>query len=653
MNFIRNILAGVALTVLVLPVTVERGFAATNLGLATISWVASVDATPGWSAYMRGLSIDEENAAVSIETLVVAAEAGGVVVEIEGARLAGFSEIPDGGFTAGTLGAARLLLKTHSADLLLTDIAFDDISVPALSAIAYDKFEPFSALISAYSAIAESRALQGGIAQADLIERFEGHDSRISYENITFANLADGKIENVRAGPLKLTSPSPISLAEITIKDVVAQDIDIDAFLHVYDSRRYVDGIGDNIWHRAIAKADYSDMTIALPGVMLTLGAIAVEDLKLRQPAESFSPLINAMMSENEIPPSVMDALTSRYTGGLLSAFGAGRFTVKQFALAATGIDQLTMETFGLSNVSNDGFTEAEIEEFVGAIAGQGAIGIGRLALGDVDLPSFDAFEIALARAERGGDIDISSLLPRLGAFEVAGVNVQAINFPGVTLGRLRADLSNYLGEVPTEVALDIEDLDIATSSLQPARARSFITSLGYERIRADANFDIGWRESDGSVKLDELRIDIEDFGNIAVNLLLTGLTREAIENPDGAAGILADLLFNGASVSFEDKSVVERSLTMRADLLNIPLDRLRNQLSGALPLMLAFVGDPDLVKEIVPVLQTFIKTPGTLMIEATPDNPVPVAAIEDVLRQRPQNLPAMLAISISGKPGI
>jgi hypothetical protein len=652
-NFIRNILAGVALAVLVFPATVERSFAATNLGLATISWVASVDATPGWSAYMRGLSVDEENAAVSIETLVVAAEAGGIVVEIEGARLAGFAEIPGGGFTAVSLEAARLTLKTHSADLFLTDIAFDDIGVPALSAIAYDKFKPFSAFVSAYSAIAESRALQGRIAQADLIERFEGHDSRISYENIAFAKLADGKIESVRAGPLKLTSPSPISLAEITVKEVDAQDIDIDAFLHVYDSRRYIDGIGDNIWHRAIAKADYSDMTITLPGVMLTLGSIAVEDLKLRQPAESFSPLINAMMSENEIPPSVMDALTSRYIGGLLSAFGAGRFTVKQFALAATGIDQFTMETFGLSNVSNDGFREAKIEGFIGAIAGQGAIGIGRLALGDVDLPSFDAFEIALARAERGGDIDISSLLPRLGAFEVAGVNVQAINFPGVTLGRLRADLGNYLGEVPTEVALDIENLDIATSSLQPARARSFITSLGYERIRADANFDLGWLESDGSVKLDELRIDIEDFGNITASLLLTGLTREAIESPDGAAGILADLLFNGASVSFEDKSVVERSLSMRADLLNIPLDRLRNQLSGALPLMLAFVGDADLVKEIVPVLQTFIKTPGTLTIEATPDNPVPVAAIEESLRRRPQNLPAMLAISISGKPGI
>lgn len=94
----------------------------------------------------------------------------------------------------------------------------------------------------------------------------------------------------------------------------------------------------------------------------------------------------------------------------------------------------------------------------------------------------------------------------------------------------------------------------------------------------------------------------------------------------------------------------MNRSLAMRADLLDIPLDRLKQQLSGALPLMLAVLGDQ--AKTIVPVLQDFIKTPGTLIIEAAPEEPVPVADIASAVRTRPQSLPGLLSISVSGTPG-
>ena len=649
---LRNIVAGFGLALLLVPATLDRGFAAPDLDLAVAAWVESINASPAWAADIRNVSIDERSGTITIESLLVAAKVGGVVVEIEGATLSAFAEARDGGFTAASLQIARVKLTTIGADIVIKDINFDDIGVPALRSVAYDSSKPFTSLISLVSAIAKTQTAGGRVATIEIFERFEGETSRITYENLAIGQVANGRIDGVRVGPLRMESPVSDPLAVLTIANVEARAIDLDAYVHVYDPLRYIAGTGDDASRRAIDSIVYSDIAIALPSLGLTLDSIAVEDFRVRQPRESFSALIDATMAQRKIPPAEMDALTSRYMAGLLSAHGVGRLAIKQVELTASGIDQLTLETFSLSKASSERFGEIEIEGFVGAIAGQGAIAIQRLALGDVVLPDFNLIKTAVDRAKRGAKIDTSSLTPKFGLLEAIGINIQAIDFPGVTLGRMRADFGNYLGNLPTEVAVDIKDFDFATSSLRPDRLRNLVAGLGYDRMRTDANFDLHWREADGSVTLEDFRIDIKDFANIAVDVLFGGLTRQAIENLDNAANILADLNFEHARVTFEDKSVVERSLSMRADLLNVPLDRLRKQLAGALPLMLSFMGNAEMVTEIVPVLQTFIKSPGTLTIEAAPDQPVPVATIDAAMRSRPQNLPGMLGISITGTPG-
>jgi len=649
-SVLRNIVAGFVLALLFLPATFDRGFAATDLAVA--AWVKSINASPDWAAEIRDVSVDERSGTVTIGSLLVAAKVGGVVVEIEGATLPRFAEARDGGFTSDSLQIASIKLTTIGVDVVMNDINFDDIGVPALRAIAYDSSKPFTSLISVFSALAKTRTAGGRVADIEIFERFEGQFSRISYKDFTIGRVANGKIDGVRVGPLRMESPVSDPIAVLTIANVEAGAIDLDAYVHVYDPLRYIAGTGDGASRRAIDSIVYSDIAMTLPSLRLTLDSIAVEDFRLRQPRESFSALIDATMARRKISPAAMDALTSRYMAGLLSAHGVGRLTVKQVELTASGIDQLTLESFTLSEVASDRFGEIGIEGFVGAIAGQGAIAVERVALGDVVLPDFNQIKIAADRAKRGADIDTSSLTPKFGALEAIGINIQAIDFPGVLLGRMRADFDNYLGNLPTEVTVDIKDFDIATSSLRPDRLRNLVAGLGYDRMRTDATFDLQWREADGSVTLEDFRIDIEDFGNIAVNILFGGLTRQEIESREEFANILADLNFEHARVTFEDKSVVERSLSMRAELLNIPLDRLRKQLAGALPLMLAFLGNPEMVKEIVPVLQTFIKSPGTLTIEAGLDQPVPVSAIEAAMRRRPQSLPGMLGISITGTPG-
>ena len=644
--------AGLYLTLLTGPAMVDQAYADETPGQAITAWVASIDASPDWAAEMRGLSVDETSGTATIENLLVSTPTGAVVLEVHGATVSGYAETSEGGFTASSLKIAHGTIRTPGTEVALSNIALDDFGVPALAAISYDSAKPFTSLIAAYSAIARSRMQRGQIAEIAIAETFGGQKSKISYENIAIGHLADGKVDTLRAGPLKVQSPAADPLTELQIAQVEAREIDLDAFLHVYDPLRYVAGKGDGVWRRAIDRASYSDMAMTVPGVRLGIDAVTTENLRVRQPPESFAPLVDALMADRNLPPATMDTLATRYLGRLLSTFGAGRFAIENVNVAATGIDQLTLERFELSDLSADGVGEIAVEGFVGAIAGQGAIAIGRLAVGDMAIPAFETFKTAYDRAQRGDDVDVSSLAPQLGFVEASEINLQAIDFPGAAIGQMRADFGKHVGNVPTEIAVRMDGLDIATASLPVAGAKSLIAALGYERIRVDAGFGLNWRESDERISLDDFQLDIENFGNTTANVVLTGLTREAIERSDGGADLLADLLFDRARVTFEDKSVVERSLSMRADLLNIPLDRLKQQLAGALPLMLAFVGNPEKVKAIVPVLQTFIKTPGTLTIEATPETPVPVKAIETAIRTRPQSLPGLLSIDISGTPG-
>lgn len=613
---------------------------------SVLTSVYSIDASPYWSARMRDLDVDEDRATVSIGSLTVAAERGRFAVTLEDATLAGIKETADGGLTASSLAVGRIVFATAGSSVTATALRFDDIGAPALTGIAYDRAKPFTSLIGAYAALARMRSAGGRIGEIEIRESDQGQTSQIEYDNVVFGALDDGKLLSAAAGPLTMRAPAAEPLAELRVERAEAKGVDLDALVHVFDPLRYIAGIGDGEWRRAADEAWYRDITLTVPSIRLTIGSVAMEGMSVRQPSESFAPLIDALTSPRWPTPRTMERLRSTYLGALISAFGFDRFSVGDVVLTATGIDQLTLGSFTMTKASSDGFGEISIEDLVAAIAGQGAAQAGRFAFHDVAMPGFDTIGEALERAQSGRDVDLSALAPKIGAIDAAEIHLQAIEFPGLAVGGLRADFDNHVGTVPTALALKLEDLDVATAALPSASARTLIAGLGYDRIGVDATLSLNWHEADETLSLDDFELDIANFGNTTADLVLAGLTREAIERGDDESAF-NDLRFERARVTFEDRSVVDRSLAMRADLLNIPLDRLKQQLSGALPLMLAVLGDQ--AKTIVPVLQDFIKTPGTLTIEATPDSPVPIVEIENAIRSRPQSLPGLLSVSLSG----
>ena len=249
--------------------------------------------------------------------------------------------------------------------------------------------------------------------------------------------------------------------------------------------------------------------------------------------------------------------------------------------------------------------------------------------------------------SESGIDFDPMPLIPTMGFAEAVGVDVTQGGKKLGAVDRARIDLGDYIGPVPTSIASDVRGLDLDLSQIDDRRAREMIKGLGYDRLVADYGFRLSWREADEAVILDGFKLAIKDLATMNADATLTGLTRQAIQDPKQLEGALSSLLFTRGKLSVEDKSIVERAVGMQAKKMNVEPDKFRQQIAGALPLFLMVLKNPGFQAKLAPALQAFIKAPGTMTITAAPATPVPLLKLIETADSAPQKLPDLLQVEI------
>ena len=149
-----------------------------------------------------------------------------------------------------------------------------------------------------------------------------------------------------------------------------------------------------------------------------------------------------------------------------------------------------------------------------------------------------------------------------------------------------------------------------------------------------------------------EFHLAMQDFGTLSGEAILSGLKPSDMDhfNPDTDIEKLS--LVRG-SVTFKDDSIVGRGLAMQAGKLKTDPAKFREQFALGLPLMLAFLGDQDLQKQLAPVLQALVRTTrGSITATAEPTLPVALAAISATAETSPFALLKMLQVTISGVAG-
>lgn len=625
-------------------------------------WIAAIDATPGWSAGYRGLSYDAASDTASLSGLAVETEEKGISIAVETITVAGFAEMPGGGFTARSVTADGGAVAVGFAKIAIADLELDELAAPVMQPFAYDPEKPFTSMMRGYGELLKASLGSGRVGSLQVIEQIEGVTSRISYDHLKIDGFADGKIASIRSGPLKMESPSPQGLVKMTIGGVESHDMDLAAFVRVYNPDAYEGGVGDMVWHSVLGLAAYQGIEVEVPGAKMAFGEISIEDFKLRQPRRSFAQFLDAVMAHPDMGEDRMNELAKAHVLDMLAAFGIGRFGIDRFEIAANGIDHFRLDAFNISDVSIDGLGEFVMDGLDMAIPDQGSARLGRFAFGGVVFPSIAAIERAIAEAGAGGSPDPKLLAAALGFVEFDDIDIRPAGKDAMVLGKFRIDLADYLGFMPTRLVAEISGLVIPTSVIDNPEGRKIFERLGYDTIDASYGLRVHWNEATETVEVDELSVAVKGVGSFIARLALAGLPRSTIENPERIGDAVPGLSLVGGAFTFTDDSIVGKSLDMLAETMKAPPDKFRQQFADAMPFLLsisalnnpqfmAIVQKSGLLGKLTPVVKEFVAIPGSsITVSASPAIPVPLPRIAATTQDAPDTLVELLGITISGE---
>ncbi len=144
----------------------------------------------------------------------------------------------------------------------------------------------------------------------------------------------------------------------------------------------------------------------------------------------------------------------------------------------------------------------------------------------------------------------------------------------------------------------------------------------------------------------------MSDIGTLSGDAKFTGPTRnelESLDSLDALDGILGSVSLQSGTFTFKDQSLVGRAIAGQAARLKVDPDKFREQFARGLPFMLSFLGNRDFQKKIAPILQAFIRAPGSITVMTAPAAPIAVSAIVTAIKASPFSLPSLLALTVTG----
>jgi hypothetical protein len=342
----------------------------------------------------------------------------------------------------------------------------------------------------------------------------------------------------------------------------------------------------------------------------------------------------------------------------MLSAYGLGRFGVSGLDVAATGMKGFHLGGFDISDLSIDRLGELAVDDFAADVADVGSFKLGHFAIGNVALPGADALVQAILASQGNGNADMTGLAPKPGFFEMSGLDVAAADMPRITLDKLRVDLADYVGAVPTTIAADITDLVLPVAAMG-ANAQAVFAKLGYDTLDLGYHLKAAWNEADETVKVDNLGFAMKGAGGLGVSMLLGGLPRDAIEQPQSLPQVLPALSLKSATLTLKDDSIVGKGLDLLAEKMHAKPETFRRQFADAMPLLLslfvlhdpkvaALVRETKILATLAPAVKAFVGAPGSsISVSLAPPKPVDFPTIAATADTNPASLTTMLGLTV------
>lgn len=381
---------------------------------------------------------------------------------------------------------------------------------------------------------------------------------------------------------------------------------------------------------------------------------------------------------------------------------GAALVTLASPAFALDGADLMAKlnatyatsgVTIGYSNATVDGSTVTLEGTELKATGAEAPIKLGTVTLEGVEETRGGGYTIETVSFQ---DIDVTEKETTVSAKDIAlnGVSIPGTVVPGTldslmmyesatagpvsvtakgkevfSMSGMEANLTRMDADAGLGFDATLSDLKADLTTVEDPKAKDALAKLGIQTLEGKVDMSGSWELASGKLAVDEYAFDFKDVGRLNIALEFSGYTldflkgiQEAVKvaeaNPNkeeanaamgmSMMGLVQQLTFNSASISFEDASITKKLLDYAGSEQGVTGDQLAQSLKGLVPIMIAQLNMPDLQNQISAAVNTYLDDPKSLTISAEPKEPVPFPMIMGAAMGAPQTIPQVLGVTVT-----
>lgn len=581
------------------------------------SWVADLDALPEIEATFE--SIEGSGGSATLTGLSVTGPE--LIMVFDPISVTDYEAAGDEGFAFGSFATRHIQARTPTTELNVVDFDITGLEV-AEPGFVFDPEAPLTSIIDLLGKIETLAMDELSIGRIDIAEFEGGLNAVVSYHDYVINDWSDGRIASSSAGPLIMESPSPDALVVLTVDELRSENIDFTALRRVLDPAAYEDG--DREWRTFLGHTEYDNIVVDAPDLRMRIRSIAVDDFEMRQARDPFTPILQRLMTDEQLSSRDADAMMQKILVDLISPWRLGSLSIQGFDIYADDVDRFHIGEFYLSDLSIEGLGEIGLSDIDLVAGGDVDLRIDHVGLGGIVMPDeadIDRLiQMVAAGEEPTGEL---SLIPAVGFVEANNIELSADGMLPIELEQMLVSADGYVGMVPTGNIIAFRGLTIPLTFLE-GEARQLIGQLGYTMLTVDFGMETSWDEAAGVLRLSNIHLVAEDAGSITASMELGGVTRAFMVDPESLSEEeLMAMTFNGARLEVVDEAVADRLFAFTAEGTDTPVEQYRDEFIRGLPFLLGMSMDRAIAAEISPAIQEFLRQPSELIVSVEPEEPI------------------------------
>ncbi|MEZ5872613.1 MAG: hypothetical protein R3D32_12370 [Nitratireductor sp.] len=266
-------------------------------------------------------------------------------------------------------------------------------------------------------------------------------------------------------------------------------------------------------------------------------------------------------------------------------------------------------------------------------------------------------------------DIDAPFLPSKTVSYRIGRMtmNVSGSEVVSVSGAEVVTEKATDRNEFSTEMS--VSEVAIDLSQVKDAKAKAQIQALGLETLKIAIRLDGSFNLDTGRMELKEYSFDTTNVGKLNMTLAIDGydmaLVRKIRETSLAASkagrndpeaqkaaaaqlmGVLAELKLAGATVSFDDQSIVSRVLDIQAAAMGVTREELAQMAPVMAMGMTQALDNPEFSAMVGEALAKFGSNPKSLTITIAPAEPVAFAQIVGTAIAGPPALLGLLGVTV------